>query len=195
MNLVLADDNHDDYDDIAALVKRAMEGDEQAFEKLFWLFSDRIYRYLRPKIRNSEEASDIVQDTFLAAWKNIQDLHDPASFRSWLYRIARNKALNHIRHENIVRRLLWRWKDPDTPIVIYEQLPRESVLLKLALELVNPTWRECLILQVIHGLSTKEIAKIIGKSDGTVRRHIKDVMEQLAEIYQYLDIFFRSKEL
>jgi len=195
MNLLLAYHDDDEITDLVKLVKQAKEGDEGAFEKLFRHCSHRIYQYLRPKLRDEDEMDDLVQDIFLTVWLHLRELREPCNFRSWLYSIAQNKLLNHLRHKKIFIGLLWRWKDPDTPIAIYEQSPRDLVLLKLALEQVDPIYRKCLILQEVHNLKQKEIAEIVGISKNSVSKYVYRGLLQLRIAYQYLDIFFRSTGL
>lgn len=80
----------------AAAVRRALDGDQQAFGRLYDEWFDRVFHLVRRIVRDQDMAMDVSQDAFLAAWRNLANLDDPASFGGWLLRIARNKALNAV---------------------------------------------------------------------------------------------------
>jgi RNA polymerase sigma factor (sigma-70 family) len=85
--------------DDAVLVRAARDGDPQAFSTLFERWFDRSYDVAFRIVRNRETAADVAQDTFLAAWKNLATLRDPAAFGGWVLRTSRNKALNRLARE------------------------------------------------------------------------------------------------
>ena len=97
---------------IVTLVEQAKAGDNLAFEKLFLLYSDAIYRHLRYMVGNDEVARDLTQDCFLKAWESLWTLHHADRFKYWLYRIAENKARNSIRHDKLVS--WFHYEDGDT---------------------------------------------------------------------------------
>ncbi len=174
---------------IVALVEQAKKGNHRAFEELFLLYSDAIYRYLRHMTTDDEIARDLLQDSFLEVLESLQTLRNTTCFRSWLYRIANRKALNHIRRANFIRWLSW---EPDsTPIrariLAGAEMFDESILLKLALERVKPKYRQCLILQEVDGLPQKEIAEIVGIEKSSVSQYVRRGLEELRLAYQILD--------
>ncbi|MCC7075825.1 MAG: sigma-70 family RNA polymerase sigma factor [Acidimicrobiia bacterium] len=84
-------------DTIAALVLQARDGDEQCFADLFALLFDLVYSTAYCVLEDSGEASDVVQEAFLAAWQNLASLDEPRAFRSWLVQITRNLAIDRTR--------------------------------------------------------------------------------------------------
>ena len=60
-------------------------------------YSDMLYRYALPRVKNSEVAKDLVQDTFLAAWRNYDNFKGEISEKNWLYTILKNKIIDHFR--------------------------------------------------------------------------------------------------
>jgi RNA polymerase sigma factor (sigma-70 family) len=78
----------------AELVERARAGDQSAFGALYDAWFDRVYDLAYRVVRDGNAAADVAQDTFLAAWRELDDLSDPAAFGGWIRRIARNTALN-----------------------------------------------------------------------------------------------------
>ena len=179
----------DDEEAIVALVEQAKEGNELAFEKLFLLYSDAVYRYLRYMIADDEIAYDLLQDSFMKAWECLRTLRNTARFRYWLYHIAKNKALNHIRRNKLISWL--PWEEDDMSIHNGRQAgveqPAEWILLRLALGQVQPKYRQCLILQEITGLPQNEIAEIVGIRKSSVSQYVKRAYEQLYLAYRRLD--------
>ncbi len=173
---------------IVALVEQAKEGNDLAFEKLYLLYSDAICRHLRYMIANDEDALELMQESFIKAWRKLPTLNDNACFEPWLYRIADRKALNYIRRANLIRWVLW--EPDDTPlrarIPTGVEMFDESILLKLALEKVRPKYRRCLILQEIDGLPQKEIAEIVGIEKSSVSQYVRRGFEELRLAYQCL---------
>jgi RNA polymerase sigma-70 factor (ECF subfamily) len=76
-----------------ALARRAAEGDESAFEALVGRFQGRVYRLCRRLTGGAGDAEDVLQDTFLQAYRNLPSFRGEARFSTWLYRIATNAAL------------------------------------------------------------------------------------------------------
>src|SRR5919199_4413838 len=79
------------------LVQRARQGDAFAFELLVKRYDRRLYRVARSILRDSSEAEDVVQETFVRAFTHLTDLRSDASFSTWLTRIAVNEALRRRR--------------------------------------------------------------------------------------------------
>src|SRR5690606_36643558 len=82
--------------DDATLVARAQSGDQTAFAELYERYFDRVYDFLARTVRDPAEAADLTQDAFLKAMNNLGSLTNGASFKSWLFTIARNTALNRL---------------------------------------------------------------------------------------------------
>jgi len=79
------------------LAGRARKGDMDAFNALVSRWEARIYNYLLRLTGHAEDALDLCQDTFIKAYQNLARLEDPARFGPWLYRIAHNEAMSHLR--------------------------------------------------------------------------------------------------
>jgi RNA polymerase sigma-70 factor (ECF subfamily) len=87
------------------LVAHIRSGDERAWESLYLAFHEPLWRYAFGYVRSSAEAEEIVQDVFMALWRDRAEWDVSTSVRAWLYGATRNHALNHLRHERIVARL------------------------------------------------------------------------------------------
>lgn len=80
-----------------ALVTMTLQGHYPAFEELFRRYSDRVYAIAMGMMRNDTEAQDIVQETFLAAFRKLDTYRAESPFRGWLFRIATNASLMRLR--------------------------------------------------------------------------------------------------
>ncbi|HYE07154.1 MAG TPA: sigma-70 family RNA polymerase sigma factor [Planctomycetota bacterium] len=81
-------------DDPRALVAQAQAGDERAFAELVRLYADRLFRFLSARGVGAEDARDLVQETFLRAWRALDRFDPKYAFSTWLYTIAHRLALN-----------------------------------------------------------------------------------------------------
>ena len=160
----------------AELVKRAKQGDQKAFSDLYEEYFDKIYRYIVLKIGNETEAEDMTQQVFLNALQSISSYKwQGFPFSSWLYRIAHNQVVDHLR------------KRSKQPATLQEELPIASdgrggidpeqvternfsiEQLLRATEKLTVAQREVISLRFTSDLSTAEVAKIMGKSLGAVK--------------------------
>jgi len=97
----------------SSLVLRIRAGDESACETLYRACRGPLWRFAYSYVRSPEVAEELVQEVFLALWRNRAEAGAHGGIRSWLYAAVRNQALNHLRHERIVTRLDTRAKGRD----------------------------------------------------------------------------------
>lgn len=188
-------------DDDAALVSRAQSGDHSAFDTLMIKYRERIYGVVYNMTANRDDAADITQDAFIKAFSSIQRFQGKSSFFTWLYRIAVNTALSHIK-KNRKRRFfsfenLHEDAGYETAVEVLSAKTKtdKNVLLgelqeKLneALQKLSPKHRTVVVLYEIDGLSHAEIADIVGCSQGTVRSRLHYAKQQLQS---YLEEYLR----
>src|SRR5213593_3828635 len=79
------------------LVDRARGGDLQAYDELVRRYQERIYGTVYHMTSNHEDANDLVQETFIKAYKSIAGFKRESSFYTWVYRIAVNRTINHLK--------------------------------------------------------------------------------------------------
>ena len=127
------------------------------YEKLVTAHSDWLFRYAYWLSGNRQEAEDLVQETYLRAWRFLDSLQDDAAAKSWLTTIlrrenARQYARKRLEYSDVeVGELADQHTDMDTR--------PETIALRIALKELPPKYREPLILQVLGGFSLKDIAK------------------------------------
>lgn len=153
------------------LVRRAQQGDREAFAVLYEEHFEGIYRYIFVRIRDQAETEDLTQQVFLAALEALPSYRwRGVPFSSWLFRIAHNRVVDYMRKASKLR------SSPSTDLVAAESDPEAAVekeieLAQLAelLEELTPLQREVVSLRFSGGLSTAEVAKVMGKSEGAIK--------------------------
>lgn len=183
-----------------AVVRRVQAGDVAAFDELIVRYRERVVGLLYQMTGNREDAADLAQDAFIKAFQSIRSFSGQASFFTWLYRIAVNGALTHLRHnQNRIFFSLEKMHEDGTTTEIIARLTdtqgadRETFVRELqeklneALQKLSIKHRTVITLFEIDGLSHEEIAGIVGCSVGTVRSRVHYAKQQLqAELAHYL---------
>lgn len=160
-------------DEDAALAIRASGGDAGAFGLLYDRHVAAIYRYVYYRVRDDAEAEDLTSEVFMRALRAMPRYEPRQAFLAWLYRIARNAvidrarrggrqvsfedALEHPHADQVVV--------PDTELLAHAA----SDALRAALRKLTPLQQEVIVLRFLEGYSTQDIARIVGKREGTVR--------------------------
>ncbi|OGO17227.1 MAG: RNA polymerase subunit sigma-70 [Chloroflexi bacterium RBG_16_50_11] len=158
--------------DEESLIRRAQQRDQVALTQLYENNFDRIYRYIVFKIGDRTEAEDMTQQVFLNAIQSIASYKFKGMpFTSWLYRIAHNQVVDHLRKKT---------RRPTAPldetIPAGEEDPGHAAERKLEIEAVvlaakklTAAQQEVISLRFGSELSVAEVAKAIGKSEGAVK--------------------------
>lgn len=137
----------------------------EQFDALVKALSPELYRYAMSLSHNPEVANDLVQETFLRAWRSQQTLRDVKTARAWLYAILRNE------HARLYERQRPEVRDPAelpaVPVRGYDT-STEAFVLRRALAGLDLQYREPLLLQVIGGFSCKEIGAMLSLKPNTV---------------------------
>ena len=167
----------------AILVLKCQRRDEKAFREIVNIWEPRLYYYLRRIVYNENDVWDILQETWLAVFKNIRKLEDPLKFSTWLYKIGHNKAVNLLRKENRYVQMKTEqtadhYENNTTISVDKEQA---EFVHKLLGKLKLPH-REILTLYFLEGFSINEMARIIGISEGTVKSRLYYAKHKLHEM-------------
>jgi RNA polymerase sigma-70 factor, ECF subfamily len=154
--------------------------DSQLVEELFARHERELGRFIAQLVRNRGLADDLLQETFLAAWRSRADLEHIGDPRAWLYGIARNRVLMYLRG--------WR-----RAIAAYERLvaqtaPAEDEAESYAVrDLINraltPEERAVIVLFHLHGFRADEIAEMAGRSHPAVRKQLERARSKLASAH------------
>ena len=178
---------------IITLVRSAQGGDSASFAELYNLYYQKVFAFIRTIVRNSADAEDILQLTFLNAWRNLDQLSDPAAFNTWIQVIARNLSTSHLRKKNFV--LLLDAEKDDTPVDIedtelllpevYAEQEDLSRRLGKIIDSLSDVQRQTVMLFYFDQLSVEEIAQVMECSTGTVKSRLRKARTLLKEALGY----------
>ncbi len=158
--------------DEESLVRRAQQRDQEAFAQLYESNFDKIYRYVVLRIGNETEAEDMTQQVFLNALQSISSFRwKGVPFSAWLFRIAHNQVVDYLRKktrqatESLDESLVISKSDPQ--LVVEQRLDIEQLI--LATKRLTKAQQEVIALRFVSELSTAQVAKVMGKSQGAVK--------------------------
>ena len=152
------------------LVKGAVEGDVDAYGKLYEIYLDRIYRYVFYRTRDVMIAEDITEEVFLRAWKNIGSCRGKEhTFRPWLYRIAHNQIVDTFRKNHRYSHVEIVDCDRADSIEDTVEFEVEWQQLLTAISTLPEPQKEIILLKFVEGASNQEIEQITGKRQGAIR--------------------------
>lgn len=176
------------------LVEKAQKGDKQAFSLLVEKYQLKLYRLISRMVRDQSEIEDIVQDSFIKAYRAINNFRGDSAFYTWLYRIGVNTAKNHLmalgrrpKAMNDVELEEIENFEEAGDLRSYET-PESAMMTKEIAATVNETiehlpeeLRSAITLREMDGLSYEEIAEIMDCPIGTVRSRIFRARESISE--------------
>jgi RNA polymerase sigma-70 factor (ECF subfamily) len=162
-------------DDESRLVRRAIDGDREAFSELATAHWRRLLALARSIVADLE-AEDVVQDALIKAWRKLGTLRDPESFAAWLTRIVANTAIARAR-----RRRFFEPIDGAAVTAAGSSIDSRIDIARLLFKLA-PKQRAVLHLTAIEGYTDREIAGILGIASSSVRVHRLRGRRRLAEL-------------
>jgi RNA polymerase sigma-70 factor (ECF subfamily) len=183
----------DEVAEVRNLVREAKDGDLGAYDELVRRHQERIYGLCYHMTSNHEDAHDLAQDAFVKAWQAIRSFKGDASFYTWVYRIAVNTCLNHLKtkrnrslHLSLNDLEINPENDPDLVALVSERTPRRDAGLSELHQRLNESMlklseehRAVVTLHDIQGMPHDEIAKVLGVNPGTVRSRLFYARQQL----------------
>ena len=157
------------------LARRCKRGDGQAWRVLVGRYEKRLLYFIRRLVDDERDAWDVLQQTWLSALKNIARLDEPRALRTWLYRIARNEAVNHLRRdgrriETIDSDAVENVADDSADDEMWSSEAAEQV--HAALGKLSLPHREVLTLHFLEDASVEEIAAVLDVPSGTVKSRL-----------------------
>jgi RNA polymerase sigma-70 factor (ECF subfamily) len=171
------------------LVDRCRQGDRESFAQLMRLHERQIFNFTYRMLGDEEEAEDLTQDIFIAAFKGIRKFRGEAKFSTWLYRIALNQTRNRIKY--LSRRDFFAkqnrraqhkeespWENPEF-LADSAPTPEQWTLTKSmaaqvqeCLDQIPPQARQILVLRDVQGFSYEELSEMLSLNPGTVKSRL-----------------------
>jgi len=153
------------------LALRAQAGDREAFDQLFRLLQEPLYRYVFSLVGARALAEDVLQEVFILIYRKIRWLREPGLLRPWAYRIATREAFKQLKRER-------RWSDKAEDESVLLDLPapsRDELAPELIAQLVarvSPASRAVIVLHYLHEMPLAEIAEVMDVAVGTVKSRL-----------------------
>lgn len=158
------------------LVRSALAGDRTAFAVLVRRHQRALHRYLVRMVASPDDAMELTQDAFVRAWQALPQWSPEAEFRTWLFRIGRNAALDLLRRRGTVEFVpldeAFEGVHPGAGPERQAQASQELRQLEAGLARLSSEHREILLLREIEDMSYEEIGRVLALSEGTVKSRL-----------------------
>jgi len=171
------------HEDDAVVLRRVLDGDEDSFTVLVRRYEAKLRVYVAQIVGTDEEARDLVQETFVRVWNNLSSYDPQYRFSTWLFRIARNLAIDQLRRRRPVVPLERGVTDDGDTLEMDPADIRRGPLGNLQnrelgramareIDRLPPAYRELILLRHFAGLAYNEIAELKGMPLGTVKNKL-----------------------
>ena len=170
---------------INRLVKKAQQGDDQAFLNIFQHFQEDLYRMAFVYMKNQEDALDVVQEVAYQSFKNIHSLKNPQYLKTWLIKITINCAINTINKKKKVI-LLDKSHEEFIDAVVDGDLPL-TLTLQDVIELLQEDEKSVVLLRFYHTYTFKEIAQALEIPLGTAKSILYRALQKLRHNLKEVD--------
>jgi len=166
------------------IVKKVIAGDKLAYENIIERYQAKLVRYVSYLLKDNTEAEDVVQDTFIKAYMNLNSLNLSKKFSSWIYRIAHNESVNKLIKRKWISNFDFELFSTD--LSVEEHFEKEEIKnwIALCLDKVDIKYKEPLVLYYLEDKSYDEISTILRIPVGTVGTRINRGKKLLKTICQ-----------
>lgn len=166
------------------LVGRARAGDPAAFERLFERYQAPILNYLHRMVGDRAVAEDLTQDTFIKAYRALPGTSPDLAFKAWIYRIATNTAISHLRRQKIVRWVPFLAGTDHASDESIERSVGRRYDVEQALKRLPQHYAMILLLRHYQGLSLAETASALDITENAAKLRLFRARKAFAEVYQ-----------
>ena len=163
----------------------ASQGDVRAFEEIYKATAGFVYNVAWRIVNNREDAQEVTQEVFLIIYRKLKDFRFESSFKTWVYRVTANCAVNFAKKTAKTKNKMVPYDDALTAGAVFNEakalLDKEhhAEIVDGLLKAVNPEQRVCVVLRNLEGLSYQKIAETLNININTVRSRLKRAREKL----------------
>jgi RNA polymerase sigma-70 factor (ECF subfamily) len=165
-------------------MQKTAQGHVDSFEKLYHDLIDDLYGYLRLRLADDELIKDILQEVFLAVWKNASQYTGHASVSAWVIGIAKHKMMDKLRRKYQTSELALAEEDLDFISKDFTDQIIEKVSLDEAIDSLEPMYKELAYLVFVQELSYKEVSQCLDIPEGTVKSRVYHLKKKLQKQLQ-----------
>src|SRR6476469_10238026 len=175
------------------LVATAVSGAERSFEELVRRYQRPISAYVYRMVGNYESALDLTQEIFIKVYNSLDRYRSEFKFSTWIYKIAHNAAIDHLRRHAVREQTLSGSVDGERREVTIEskrltpeqesERKERRMEIESVVQLLQPAYRELIVLRHSHDLSYDEIAEVTGLPLGTVKNRLFRAREMMRDIF------------
>lgn len=175
------------------LIARAIKGREDGFEELVRRYQRPITGYVFRMLGDYESSLDVTQEVFIKVYNSLQRYSSDYKFSTWLYRIAHNAAIDHLRRNSVHPQSL-ETETPDGAYQLQIESPGPSpeqnrersewrAEIEAVVKCLPPAYRDLILLRHSQDMSYDEIAEVTGLPLGTVKNRLFRAREMMREIF------------
>lgn len=184
------------------LAKLARQGNRSAFAELVDLYKDKIYNLAYRMLGNRQEAEDVVQETFLRMYTNLDRYDESYKFSTWIYRIGTNLCIDRLRKRRLTFSLDAEQQDGEgldgySMLHSNEATPEKQLIISEtqaqihnAIEKLPEKYKSIVILKYLHDLSLQEISEIVDMPVSTIKTRVHRGRELLRKKLQHTNVLF-----
>lgn len=166
------------------LVESCQRGEPGAFDELVRSTHRAVYSLVYRIVGNHDDAADCTQDVYVRVWRGLRGFRGEANAATWLYRIAANVALTHVRRRARAGIAVDPAELPATPVQDRSEEQADAEVMERALQTLPPQQRSVVVLKDVYGWSCEEIAKKMGTTEGAVKVRLFRARQRLAAALQ-----------
>jgi len=161
--------------EILRLIKAAQRFERRAFDELYNLYADKLYRFIYFRVDDESLAEDLVAEVFLRVLNRIGDFQGmtTASFSAWLYRIARNLLTDYYRRRSKEETVAFdhtsTMPDPEASPADEAEKRQAHQALHRAIAHLTPDQQQVILFKFFEGMGNAQVAEILGKTEGSVK--------------------------
>ncbi len=160
-----------------AWLDRCAKGDERAIRWVLNRYRDRVVRLASHVLHNSREAEDVAQESFVKAFRQIDQFRGESGFYAWLYRIVINLCLDRMRRKCMTSEFPLEERTLPNQAMVNPDMEKRLAV-EQVLDSLTPPMRAALVLREVEGLEYAEIAQVLNIPVGTVRSRLNTAREQ-----------------
>jgi RNA polymerase sigma factor (sigma-70 family) len=172
------------------LMAKVRDGDPEKLGLLYERYKRPLLGFFVGMVRDKELGEDLVQNTFMRILKYKHLFRGDGDFRTWMFHIARNVKNDHFRKNKITHEKVEKWEDKikdEGNLMLEWQGEDEQRMLAIAMDKLPEDKREILLLSKYQERKYKEIAEILGCTEGTVKVKVFRALQDLKAIYQQVE--------